>query len=130
MLIARIKGVNRKEIRVFVFGHKKQFQYKGVTYHIKPNCIYGARFLDFFGYNAIDYIQGESEPIPYYEGSVFDKRQASKNLDTISMVVNRWLQGRFLHFQLIMLILAFVSVGLIVGVLVTCLAIASKLGVI
>lgn len=107
MLVAKIKGKKRHEIRKVVISKKGFFTYLGCTYHIRPEAIYNYTVFGIFTCRAIDYVEGNGEPINYYV-SHFERPPERKNLDTISMVVNRWLQGRFLHFQLIVLIMLIV----------------------
>ena len=115
MLKARIKGVNKCEITKFVFGNKAFFKYKDVTYHIKPECIYSYTVFYFITVKAIDFVQGNGQPINYYIPA-YERSHSVKNVDTISMLIRRILEGKIKNFQLIVLILLVVNI---------CVAVAS-----
>jgi len=123
MLIARIKCVNRKEKRFWVRGEKQSFRWKDVTYHVKPDCIYGYyKFFGLLSLSAIDYVQGNGEPVGFYRESG-DYLVGRKNLDTISMVISRWLQDVIKNFQLYVIILLISSVAIgVANIVVTYLS--------
>lgn len=91
MLLARFKSPSRLEYKKFVWKESKDtFVYKGVTYHIDPNCIYIVKILDFFKFRCIDYVMGNGNPIRFYD--VSNMRDSSKkNLDTVSHVIKTWI---------------------------------------
>jgi len=113
VLIAKIKGKKRHEIRKIVLGKKGHFTYAECTYNIRPDAIYNYTVFGFITCKAIDYVQGNGEPINYFKSDL-GRDPRGKNLDKIGLLIGRWLQGRFLHFQLIVLIMltAIIAIGI------------------
>ena len=111
VLIAKIKGKKRHEIRKWLIGKKENFEYNGCTYHIRPDAIYNYTVFGFITNKGIDYVQGNGEPINYFQEHL-GKDPTNKNLDKIGMLIGRWLQGRFLHFQLMVLIMLGITIGI------------------
>lgn len=115
-MIARIKCNNRYEISKFVFGVKKTFKFKEVTYHIDPNCIYRAYKFLLFAFNYIDFVQGSGKPIDFYSGG--DVVSTKKNLDTINMIVGNWLRFSQRIIKYILIICVVILIAVIINIII------------
>lgn len=116
-LFARIKGSKRREVRLRVLSKDPNFRYKDVTYHIRPRCIYS--YYLFFGLvrrDAIDYVEGNPEPIDYYAANVIN---TGKNLDVVSRIIGKILQYANKMITYILVISVGALIASVVGVLVS-----------
>lgn len=109
MLLIRIKLKNRGEIHKYLFSSKKSFSYGGLKYHIDPHCVYNTKLLGFLSVRCIDYIQGNTDPVNYY--NLLDRANLRKQKDTINSLVKGWFTNKILKLIDYLLIGLAVSSG-------------------
>lgn len=126
MLIARFKTKSRKEKTKYVSGNKKKIKFKNRDYHIKPSCIYSAYIMGFFRYDCIDFVEGDTYPVGYYDNEY--RNQTKKNVDCISDLAKKLTKGLG-EYATYILILSGVACALSGICLYYIYTIAEKIGV-
>jgi len=90
MLVAKIKTLQRGEQSKFIWRKgAKSFKFEGKDYFIKSNAVFRRSFLGLFGYNSIDYVQDNSDPIDYFS-DVGISDAVAKSPQGISDVIKAW----------------------------------------
>jgi hypothetical protein len=113
MLLVRIKLKNRSEYRKLIVSNKNNFKYKDFSYTIDPHCVYHTCIYGFLNVRCIDFIEGQTDPVDYY--NILDNVTLRKQKDTINSLVKGWFSNKIL--KLVDYILIGLSVSGISGII-------------
>lgn len=126
MLRCRVKRKDRTESVKYFFSSKKEFKLGDHTYKIVPTCVYNTQILGLFNCRAIDYVEGNPDPVDFYSFRPVTK----KSYDTINTLVKSWmLSDKLMNLINYLLIGIGLAAGASIVSIIILFQIAENLGV-